>query len=1345
MSTANLSATGSHIVKVWCHAPGDSIALNDTLQTTVISYSSRALPVTENFETGPAVFGNLNLQVNNLGSVDVTNAAAKSGAYGFVMSGTFDRTAGGWTGGANNTTAIQAWANTDYHANAGFCVNAQSLSPGAPLEMFFDLRQTYSTGSTYSWMRVLINGVQFSPDFQPITQNSDPWERHRIDLSLFSGTSFEVTFQTANRFSLQFGLTDPGDNAFLDNIVIREPLPLDAGSLSLLAPSSDCGLDTAETVTLDIKNYGTQSISGFQVSYKLDNNPVVTETVSDTLAANAVLAYSFATKANLSAVGTHVLTLYTSLNGDGDANNDTIVITINNKPIIDTFPYSVDFENNSSGAFSIEPGEENNALISSTAANGSNLGFAMYGFNVNTTFTWNAATTFNTIVTNTTLNKRTGKIIACVDATNATSLELLFDLRQRFTFANNYSFLRVRVNGVTIQDVNMDSLYQPNTSNADPFRNLKFDLSSFAGTKFNLELQGFMKYSAGIVLGNQTFTDGDAVHIDNILLREKLPVDAGVIAISSPVAKCGLGATEDVVIDIKNFGISPLANVSASYSVNGATAITETVTPPQPIAAGATYTYTFTAKANLATAGVYNIKSWTSAINDGDNSNDTTSVTVSSTAAIAAFPYLENFETFTNSTNATGFANGWTTIPQNTTVLYRWNPDSGGTPTGGSGPNVDHTLGNATGKYLFTEASNPGGGQPALQEGDKAYVYSPCIDITTLTKPQLSFWYHMFGSQGGVVQMGNLYVLIEEGGVTTTVDSIIGQQQASNAAAWLNRTIDLSAFAGKTIRVVFMASRGSGVLSDMAIDDVGIDNAPAIDMAATEVVSPGNGCFTANQDVVIRVKNQGAQIINFGFNNATIQTNITGVNPQNFTTIVNTGSLQPGATQDIVVATGYNMLAAGNYIINSSIVVLGDANAANNAIRATTFTQTTSGTTPQLVDFETFNGNNLATINAGWREATGATAPTGNTSAWRRSLTAHNTFYGDWNAIVTMFGNARNEWIVSPKIIPGSFDTLSFDLAVTDYLQGNTGSINKDLMGSDDSLNVMITTDCGLTWQLVRAITRANNIDSTFTTFKISMAPYGGKQISLGFYATTGSVVDPEQYELHLDQINISKATGTLSSFVLLTPANNSSAYIDGAPTNNLTATWQNAVSSFGSTDTVRYEFLLDVQGGNFSFPLLQAPADNAGAATQINIPYPAIANLLKTGGLNVGDSITLSWTVKAIPDSRVDTQWAAQPFNLTLKRGVITGLDALSDIEEYSVYPNPANGQVNIVYGLKARTNLNIAIYNTLGEKVMESTFNGVQNGVAQLNSLELPAGLYHIKMMTNNSTVTKKIVVQH
>lgn len=133
-----------------------------------------------------------------------------------------------------------------------------------------------------------------------------------------------------------------------------------------------------------------------------------------------------------------------------------------------------------------------------------------------------------------------------------------------------------------------------------------------------------------------------------------------------------------------------------------------------------------------------------------------------------------------------------------------------------TGPSGDHTSG--SGKYAFSELVAFGAAPPL-----NAQLKTPEIDVSSLTSPELSFWYHMFG-----LSIGSLQVAVSaNGGPYSTVQTITGQQQTSKAAAWNEQIVDLSSYAGDTIVIRFRSVQTLfGTAGDVAIDDISVYEQP---------------------------------------------------------------------------------------------------------------------------------------------------------------------------------------------------------------------------------------------------------------------------------------------------------------------------------------------------------------------------------------------------------------------------------------------------------------------------------------------------------------------------------------
>ncbi len=102
--------------------------------------------------------------------------------------------------------------------------------------------------------------------------------------------------------------------------------------------------------------------------------------------------------------------------------------------------------------------------------------------------------------------------------------------------------------------------------------------------------------------------------------------DIGVTSITSPV-NGPLTSTEDIVINIKNFGINDIVDPEVQYTIDGGTPVVETFTGI--LAAGATESYTFSTPADLSVQNqIYTIASRTNFAPDSNPANDEATKTV---------------------------------------------------------------------------------------------------------------------------------------------------------------------------------------------------------------------------------------------------------------------------------------------------------------------------------------------------------------------------------------------------------------------------------------------------------------------------------------------------------------------------------------------------------------------------------------------------------------------------------------------------------------------------------------------------------------------------------------------
>lgn len=118
------------------------------------------------------------------------------------------------------------------------------------------------------------------------------------------------------------------NDAFTKNVT--HLLANDVGPLEITAPQTGSGLGT-ETISVNIKNYGSSTQSNFDVQYTVNGGTPVIETFTGSIDSEEEVVFDFAQQADFSALGDYTVEITTSLGGDQDASNDVISEVITNQ------------------------------------------------------------------------------------------------------------------------------------------------------------------------------------------------------------------------------------------------------------------------------------------------------------------------------------------------------------------------------------------------------------------------------------------------------------------------------------------------------------------------------------------------------------------------------------------------------------------------------------------------------------------------------------------------------------------------------------------------------------------------------------------------------------------------------------------------------------------------------------------------------------------------------------------------------------------------------------------------------------------------------------------------------
>ncbi|XP_065054237.1 MAM and LDL-receptor class A domain-containing protein 2-like [Rhopilema esculentum] len=147
----------------------------------------------------------------------------------------------------------------------------------------------------------------------------------------------------------------------------------------------------------------------------------------------------------------------------------------------------------------------------------------------------------------------------------------------------------------------------------------------------------------------------------------------------------------------------------------------------------------------------------------------------------------------------------WT---QDTNDDFDWTRHKGKTPSAGTGPTTDHTYGNASGHYLFIEAST-GEGNAKREKGYKARLISPIINVPYVC---MSFYYHMHGKHLGSLSVFKL---------DSKKALLVWEETRDVGNQW--KRVELSINGSRSFEIHIEAVRGVHYEGDIAIDDVTVN------------------------------------------------------------------------------------------------------------------------------------------------------------------------------------------------------------------------------------------------------------------------------------------------------------------------------------------------------------------------------------------------------------------------------------------------------------------------------------------------------------------------------------------
>jgi len=173
---------------------------------------------------------------------------------------------------------------------------------------------------------------------------------------------------------------------------------------------------------------------------------------------------------------------------------------------------------------------------------------------------------------------------------------------------------------------------------------------------------------------------------------------------------------------------------------------------------------------------------------------------------VSSFPFTEDFDTWSGAVPTC-----WSGIKTSTSG-GGWTLDANGTGSFGTGP----LNANSGSQYVYLEGSG-------LSTSTISYIDLPPFDLTSVTNPQLRFYYHMHGTS-----MGTLSVEVSTDNKMTwaSVYSISGQQQPLQSDDYILDSANLLGYNTSETWIRFVGGGHTGFSTDMAIDDIYVGDGP---------------------------------------------------------------------------------------------------------------------------------------------------------------------------------------------------------------------------------------------------------------------------------------------------------------------------------------------------------------------------------------------------------------------------------------------------------------------------------------------------------------------------------------
>ncbi len=321
------------------------------------------------------------------------------------------------------------------------------------------------------------------------------------------------------------------------------------------------------------------------------------------------------------------------------------------------------------------------------------------------------------------------------------------------------------------------------------------------------------------------------------------------------------------------------------------------------------------------------------------------------------------------------------------------------------------------------------------------------------------------------------------------------------------------------------------------------------------------------------------------------------------------------------------------------------------------------------------------------------------------------------------------------------------------WTQGSSQNITWDLGGTavpaTTAVNILLSTDGGITFPTVLATATANDGAQTITVpnvtglnCRIKIEPtnnvyysLNSKSFAIGYVCNAASATP----NLAIPDGLGANTPGALASSVINVPT--------AGVVNNMSVT-------FNTNHTWIGDLVVKLSHPDGTQITLWNRTCNAPQASGINITFQDGAGTIVCGSPTTGTYSPVgllsafngkptngNWTLTAQDFYNVDS---GNIVSWGVNFGCSLGTNSVNQLSNFSVYPNPNNGNFTVQFNSNTGNDIKIGVHDMRGRQIFDKTYtnSGAFNQNIQLNNLQ--SGVYLVSVQDGDTKEVKRIIIE-